>query len=493
MATKVKATAPDRIGALVGDLCAVEEMFALRELMASLGVVSVDCRQDGSALHPRHGRPSYILNSSVAGLEEADAIMIVGSNPRREAPVLNARIRKRWLKGNLLVGMIGERADITYPYNYLGAGPETLAGFLDHGPATKAQRPMVLLGQGAVARPDGAAVLAMAAKAAAALGCLVEGWTGFGVLHTAAARVGALDLGLVPGEGGLDALAMTKTGALDVIFNLGADEIDVAPGAFVIYQGTHGDRGAARADIVLPGATYTEKSGLYVNTEGRVQRAERANFPPGDAREDWAILRALSDVLGHKLPFDSLPALRRALAAAHPHFAQLDAIAPGDVAGLNALAASDAGAPDKAPFVAPITDYYMTNPISRASEVMRECSSLALDHGPPPGGRVGGAHAMAEWLVPPHPDSREERRAPRRPPHLHRLHPLCRSQDLGGGAIAARAERRRPVRAAAELRRHAEVRAEGAGDPGRREQGHLPARAVRDGPAVACRLGRDPA
>ena len=376
--TKLEATAPARTGALAGDLCAVEEMFALKSLMTSLGVTSIDCRQDGSALHPRHGRASYILNPTVAGLEHADAIMIIGSNPRREAPVLNARIRKRWLKGDLLVGMIGERADITYPYNYLGAGPETLAGFLDHGPA-KAQRPMLLVGQGALARPDGAAILALVAKAAAALGCLKDDWTGFGVLHTAAARVGALDLGFVPGEGGLDALAMAKTGALDVIFNLGADEIDIAPGAFVIYQGTHGDRGAARADVILPGSAYTEKSGLYVNTEGRVQRAERANFPPGDAREDWAILRALSDVLGHKLPFDSLLSLRRTLVAAYPHFGRLDAIQPGDVAGLSALAGSTAGTPDKAGFVSPVSDYYLTNPIARASAVMAECSALALD------------------------------------------------------------------------------------------------------------------
>ena len=379
IAAKVKATAPARIGALAGDLCAVEEMFALKSLMTSLGVTSIDGRQDGSALHPRHGRASYILNPTVAGLEQADAIMIVGSNPRREAPVLNARIRKRWLKGNLLVGMIGERADVTYPYNYLGAGPETLAGFLDHGPATKAQRPMLLVGQGALARPDGAAILALVVKAAAALGCLKDDWTGFGVLHTAAARVGALDLGFVPGEGGLDALAMAKAGASDVIFNLGADEIDIAPGAFVIYQGTHGDRGAGRADVILPGSAYTEKSGLYVNTEGRVQRAERANFPPGDAREDWAILRALSDLLGHKLPFDSLVALRRALVATHPHFGRLDAIEPGDAAGLSALAGSAAGTPDKAGFISPVGDYYLTNPIARASAVMAECSALALD------------------------------------------------------------------------------------------------------------------
>ncbi|MGA9726252.1 MAG: molybdopterin-dependent oxidoreductase, partial [Methylocella sp.] len=203
-----------------------------------------------------------------------------------------------------------------------------------------------------------------------------EGWNGFAILHTAAARVGGLDLDFVPGQGGLDAAAMAKSGALDVLFLLGADEIAVEPGAFVVYQGTHGDRGAARADVILPGAAYTEKSGTYVNTEGRVQLAGRANFPPGDGREDWAILRALSDVLGHKLPFDSLKALRACLYAGHPHFAKLDEIAasePFDAAQLAASGTSHASAP----FVSSIADFYLTNPIARASAVMAECSALA--------------------------------------------------------------------------------------------------------------------
>jgi NADH-quinone oxidoreductase subunit G len=375
IAAKVKSARPERIGAIAGDLCAVEEMFALKLLIESLGGASLDWRQDGAKLDPKFGRASYIFNPTVAGLEEADAIMIIGSNPRREAPVLNARIRKRWLKGNLLLGVIGEKADLTYDYNYLGAGPETLARFVDHAPAEK-ERPMLLIGQGALARPDGLAVLAQAAKAAIALGCIKPGWLGFGVLHTAAARAGSLDLGFVPGEGGLDAAGMAKQGGLDVLFNLGADEIDIAPGAFVIYQGTHGDHGAHRADVILPGATYTEKPGLYVNTEGRVQFAERANFPPGDAREDWTILRALSAVLGKTLPFDSLHALRAKLHAQHPHFAKLDAILPGDAADIEKLAGAG-GTLGTAPFLSPVTDFYTTNPIARASGVMAECSALA--------------------------------------------------------------------------------------------------------------------
>jgi NADH-quinone oxidoreductase subunit G len=196
------------------------------------------------------------------------------------------------------------------------------------------------------------------------------------VLHTAASRVGALDLGFVPAAGGQNAPAMAAEGALDVVFLLGADEIEIDPGAFVIYIGTHGDRGAHRADVILPGAAYPEKSGIYVNTEGRVQMAGRAAFPPGNAREDWAILRALSDVLGRKLPYDSLSQLRQALFKAHPHMQRIGAIAAGDPAAIGKLAGLG-GTPDKAPFVSTVDDFYLTNAIARASAVMAECSVIA--------------------------------------------------------------------------------------------------------------------
>ena len=263
----------------------------------------------------------------------------------------------------------------------LGAGPETLADIADgsHPFADvlkAAKKPLVIIGQGALARPDGEAVLSLAAKAAMAVGAVTDGWNGFSVLHTAAARVGALDLGVVPGEGGLDAIAMSKAGALDVVYLLGADEIEIAPGAFVIYQGTHGDRGAHRADVILPGAAYTEKSATYVNTEGRAQIANRAGFAPGDAREDWAILRALSDALGKRLPFDSLGQLRSALHAAVPSAAALDRVEPADPAVIEALA-SRGGATDRAAFVPAVADLYLTNPIARASAIMAECSALA--------------------------------------------------------------------------------------------------------------------
>jgi NADH-quinone oxidoreductase subunit G len=375
IAAKVRAAKPDRIGAIAGDLTGVEEMFALKELMGRLGAASIDCRQDGAALDPALGRASYLFNATVAGIEQADALMIVGANPRKEAPVLNSRIRKRWRAGKFPIALIGERADLTYDYNYLGAGPETLAG-LKGDELGKAERPLWLIGQGALARPDGAAILAAVAKAAQAAGAIKDGWNGFSVLHTAASRVGALDIGFVPAAGGISATNMAKAGALDVVFLLGADEIDIAPGAFTVYIGTHGDRGAHRADVILPGAAYTEKSGIYVNTEGRVQMAARAAFPPGDAREDWAILRALSDVLGQKLPYDSLSALRAALVKAHPHMARIDSIEPGNPADIEKLGGRG-GTPDKAPFRSAIADFYLTNPVARASAIMAECSALA--------------------------------------------------------------------------------------------------------------------
>jgi len=382
IAAKVKQADPKRMGAIVGDLAALEEIFALKDLMTRLGVVNLDCRQDGAALDPTGGRATYLFNATIAGIERADALLIVGSNPRREAAVLNARIRKRWRMGGFPIGLIGERADLTYSYDYLGAGPQTLSdvasGAHEFGTVLKeADHPLVILGMAALARPDGAAIASLAARAAQGTG--KEDWNGYSVLHTAAARVGALDVGFVPGPGGRRAAEMAAGGAVDLIFLLGADESDIARGAFVVYIGTHGDAGAHRADVILPGAAYPEKSGIYVNTEGRVQIAARASFPPGEAREDWAILRALSDVLGRKLPYDSLAQLRQTLCKAHPHLQRLDQIAAGERAQIAALAARG-GAVEKAAFGRALDDFYLTNPIARASAIMAECSAIAERH-----------------------------------------------------------------------------------------------------------------
>jgi NADH-quinone oxidoreductase subunit G len=372
-----------RIGAIAGDLAAVEEMFALKELLAKCGSSNLAV-QGGDAFDPKAGRASYIFNPGIVGIEQADALLIVGSNPRKEAAVLNARIRKRWRSGRLKIGVIGAKADLTYDYDHLGAGTDSLkalaAGKHSFADVLKAAKnPIVLVGTGAAARHDGPAVLALAAKLALDFGAVKGDWNGFGVLHDTSSRVGALDIGFAGGAGGLSAAQMTTFGTLDVLFLLGADEIKVPDGTFVVYVGTHGDRGAHRADVILPGAAYTEKSGIYVNTEGRVQMASRASFPPGEAREDWAIIRALSDVLGKKLPYDSLAALRQALFRTTPHLMRVDKIEAGKADDIKTLAAKG-GTVEKAPFKSSVEDFYLTNPIARASVVMAECSRLASGH-----------------------------------------------------------------------------------------------------------------
>jgi NADH-quinone oxidoreductase subunit G len=376
---KMKSASADRIGFILGDLVSTEEAFALKELAMKLGIKNIDCRQDGSPLGEHGGRAGYIFNSKISGIDEADAILLIGTNPRLEAPVLNARIRKRALRGAVSIAVIGERADLTYDYNYMGAGPETLATLAEN-PTVKAQKPMFIIGQGALARPDGAAVLALAAKAASAIGVVRGDWNGFNILHTAAGRVGALDICALPGEGGLNTqgmLAAAGKDELDVILLAGADEIDMTAlgKSFVVYIGTHGDAGAHRADVILPGAAYTEKSGTYVNTEGRPQYAPRASFPPGEAREDWAIIKALSQSLDADLPWSNQDGLRAAMYKIAPHLSSIDMIIPAEASALSELARGE-GTTRSDVFHSPVNDFYLTNPIARASKIMADCSSL---------------------------------------------------------------------------------------------------------------------
>ncbi len=379
---KLKTTAPERIGVIAGDLQDAESLKATKDLFTALGVKNLDSRQDGAALGAGP-RESWLFNSTIAGIENADVVLFVGANPRIEAPVLNARFRKQWIAGKTRFGVIGEQADLTFGYDYLGAGAKTLSGLAksknDFVAALKAaERPAIIIGQGALARADGAAILKAAAGLAKTMKVVRDGWNGWNVLHTAAARVAGLDMGFVPAEGGLAARDMLKPGAVDVLFLLGADECETAASdAFKIYLGTHGDNGAHKADVILPGAAYTEKNGLYVNLEGRVQMGRRAVFPKGEAKEDWSILRALSEVLGHKLPYDSLDQLRAKLFADHPTFGQID-YAPGSVAtsfDVGALGAD--GEVSDAPFESPIKAFHLTNPIARASVTMAECAAVA--------------------------------------------------------------------------------------------------------------------
>ena len=369
---KAKGTA-----ALVGDQVDAEAIFALKSLMDKIGSPHMDCRQDGAKLNPKV-RASYLFNSTIAGADEADAILIIGANPRIEAPVMNARIRRNHLMNQVAIAHIGPEVDLTYPATHLGDDIAVLDEIVSgkHPFAktmAKAKKPMIILGMGALTRTDGAAILGRAKAIADATKMVTADWNGFNVLHTAASRVAALDLGFVPGKDGLDTQGILKgaqSGDIKLVWLLGADEIDMSAleKTFVIYQGHHGDKGAAAADIILPGAAYTEKDGTYVNFEGRVQRGARATFPPGDAKDDWAIIRAVSAVVNKTLAFDSADACHQAMVEAVPHLGDVDEITPAKWVKFGSSAKLTT-----APVTTSLEQFYMTCPISRASETMAEC------------------------------------------------------------------------------------------------------------------------
>lgn len=378
IASRLKGLSSGAIAAIAGDLADCESMVALKDLMTSLGVSHLDCRQTGTAMDP--GVPSsYRFNTTIAGIELADACLLIGTNPRWEAPLVNTRLRKRYLMGGFQIAAIGPELDLTYPFEALGDRPKVLKDLISgkHVFASvlqKAKRAMLILGEGALARDDGATILGLARRLAQETGMVNKEWNGFNVLSLAASRVGGLDLGFVPGEKGRDVNSILEgadKGEIKAVYLLGADEInmDRLGSAFVIYQGHHGDAGANRADVILPGAAYTEKNATYVNLEGRVQRTSLAVFPPGDAREDWTILRALSAVLNKKLPYDSLAEVRERLASVNAIFMKEDVVerAPWGAFG-NSGAIKDAG------FFYPIKNFYMTDPISRVSPTMAACT-----------------------------------------------------------------------------------------------------------------------
>ncbi len=357
-AAVAEAVKGKKVAALAGDLAPVEAMFALKELVGGMGG-TVECRTDGARL-PIGNRSGYAGTATIEDLDDAETILLIGTNPRAEAPVLNARIRKAWING-ARVARLGEVADLTYDVTELGsdrAALEKLAG-MDHSDKRDVKG-VTIVGQGALSGPDGEAVLGTIMQMAEAANSRVL------FLHTASSRVGAMDIGFAT-EGGME----TALDGAEVVYNLGADEVEIEAGPFVIYQGSHGDRGAHRADVILPGAAYTEESGLFVNTEGRPQMAARAGFPPGAAKENWAILRALSAELGATLPYNALAELRSAIVAAHPHLGRIDEVPE------NEWKAEKAGKLSGKPFVYPVSDHYQTNPIARASEVMAELSKLA--------------------------------------------------------------------------------------------------------------------
>ncbi|MFY9288536.1 MAG: NADH-quinone oxidoreductase subunit NuoG [Alphaproteobacteria bacterium] len=379
IANRLKETSPGRIAAIAGDLVDCESMFALKSLMQALGSPNLDCRQDGSD-YDVSSRAAYIMNSGIAGIEQADAILLIGTNPRHEGAMINARIRKRWLRGGMRVGMIGSQVDLGYPYRHLGNSAAALADLMTgkHEFAKilqNAKKPMVIVGAGALTQGLQFAVRELADK----FNMIQPDWNGFNVMQLVASRVGGIDLGFLPQAGGMGTKAIldaADVGKMDLVWLLGADELEFQKlnKSFVVYQGHHGDKGAHIADVVLPGAAYTEKNALYVNTEGRPQLAQQAVFPPGQAREDWAIIRAFSEVIGKALPFDNLTQLRAKMIVAAPTLAAIGQIAKAEwkAFGKKGEVAKD--------FTSLIDNFYMTDPISRASVTMANCTKEILPY-----------------------------------------------------------------------------------------------------------------
>lgn len=365
VAAKLKATT--KTLGVVGELCAAEEMIALKDLLGDVdGVMGIHI--DVSS------RAGYLFNSGIAGIEQADAILLVGTNPRIEAAMVNARIRKTWLANRIKVGVIGEQADLSYPTTYIGAGPDSLKDLITgkHSFADvlkNAKNPMVIIGAGAFRREDGLAIQSLARDAAETFGMVKDGWNGFNVLHVHAAQVTALDLGMASEK---------EISEQEVIYLLNVDSekvsAQISPSAFVVYQGHHGDIGAMRADVILPGSAYTEKDGLYVNTEGRVQMGKKAASAPGEAKEDWKILRALSAEIGKPLPYDNMYQLRQRLVKEFPTFAKIDAVEPAEWGFFG-----KAGAVNSTPFSSAVKNFYMTNVITRASQTMAKSADVFLN------------------------------------------------------------------------------------------------------------------
>ena len=381
LAKKIKATKPEKIGVIAGDLTDVETFKAAKDLCAGLGVTNLDCRQDGSLLNAQGSGPraSYLFNTGIAGIEEADAIILIGTDLRHEASLIHTRLRKSWLKGSVEIAVMGTPYDYGFDYTHLGDTTGAIKAFKksDFREIFKsAKKPAVLVGMGALCRDDGAAILQqIGSELVAAYGVVTKDWNGFNIVHQAASRVGGLDIGFVPTENGLSTKAMIKRGALDLLILLGADEIDMTglDKTDVVYIGSHGDAGASNADIILPAAAFSEKSGLYVNLEGRVQMTQLCVLPKGEAKADWAILRALSDRLGTPLPYNDIDALRSKIIGDHPIFAELGT--KPQMASFDTKTIGQTGEVVDSPLTSNMVDFYLTNPIARASIAMADISS----------------------------------------------------------------------------------------------------------------------
>ncbi|MDC0073427.1 NADH-quinone oxidoreductase subunit NuoG [Alphaproteobacteria bacterium] len=383
---KFSNTQSDKISAIVGDLVDCESIFALKQLLTEIGSPNFDCRQDGVKLEAK-SRSEYIFNSEIVGIDKADYILLLGADPRWEAPVLNARIRRKYISSELKVSVLGQLPNrengLTYPFNDIGADPTILNDILNSKheiskDLNSSKNPMIIIGQTLLQREDGSAILSIVREICNKFNIVRDDWNGYNVLHNAAARVGGLDLGFVPPSGGQDVkgiLEKSKNGDMDIVYLLGADEIDISylDNTFVIYQGHHGDKGAEVADVIFPGAAYCEKDSTYVNTEGRVQRTKRATFPPNEARDDWAIIRALSEVLGYSLRYNNLNELRLKMEEEYPVFKSIDNIITSEWGEFGL-----AGSISNELLPVPVNDFYSTNVISRASETMNLCKKTFL-------------------------------------------------------------------------------------------------------------------
>ena len=376
IAKNLKKVKPNKFGVIAGDQIDAETLFAMKLMMEKIGSPHMDCRQDGADIDG-NARGSYLFNSTIAGIDEADAILIIGSNPRIEAPVMNARIRKKYLASGLPIAYIGQSVDLTYPAKYLGSNAAILTEIAENNhpfsnTLQSANNPMIIVGNGVYTRNDAKALLHHISEIIKTFDVVHKGWNGFNALHNAASRVAGLDIGFLPGKSGKSARAMLADDGdekMAMIWLLGADEIDTSKleNTFVVYQGHHGDVGAHCADVILPGATYTEKNGLFLNFEGRVQEVRRATFPPGNAKDDWSIIRAFSAVIGQPLPFDTHEACRQMLVSSFPHFAEI-----GQIRSSRWKKIGKSGMISDEPISAGLTEFYMTCPISRASQTMAD-------------------------------------------------------------------------------------------------------------------------
>ncbi len=381
VATRINKTDAEKTAAIMGDLADCESMLALKEFMLSLGSHNIDCRQDGAAVG-EGDRGSYLFNSGISGIENADVILIVGSNIRWEAPLINARIRKAWARG-AKIAYIGAELNLNYTATHLGENAsileEILTGKNEFSKVLEnSKNPAVIVGYDALIREDGAAILCEVQNIAEKYNMLRDDWNGFNVLHRAASRVGGLELDIIPSRKGKATRQIIKScasGEIEVLYLLGADEIDMdALGdVFVVYQGHHGDKGAHRADVIFPGAAYTEKNATYVNTEGRVQRAYLSFYPPGEAKEDWQIIKMLATKAGKDFSYNSIAEIRARMVEIAPNFAKIDECVKAEM-----FRVGGAGKIEATTIAATLKNFYMTDPISRASKTMAMCKEEVL-------------------------------------------------------------------------------------------------------------------